>query len=211
MVIQIFWQVITPAREHLLLAPSNMTSEDRWGWQGFYWRRHSVHEQRNLEQWIGGSFRHGPSESTNQYLFSSFGSIDRFEIRTVSRQLLLAACSGVVLVVGFALIYVPLLRNPATLLGGTVALLFVGVLFPAPALIAIQAGALGLTLVVLARLLIGVIGRRRTRGTVIRGTAISTADSRSTELVFATRDGNSHVSSIRQRSTALVPTSEAKP
>ena len=65
-----------------------------------------------------GCAQYQPSGSVNEYLFSSFGSVGRLSARTGKRHLILAVCSGSVLVVGLVLIYVPMLRRPPILLTG---------------------------------------------------------------------------------------------
>jgi hypothetical protein len=206
-----FWQLITPADEHLVAGPRGMSSHETWSWGGRFWRHQPLEVQRDLERWIGASARPKPSSDANQYLFSTFGPIPPLEVRTASRRFLVAACSGFIFVVGMAFIHVPLLRGPVPLLGGTIVLVSMSFVFPTLALIVIQAGGLGLALVVIAWLLLGIIGRKHLDRPLITGRSVSSSDMRSTGLIGALSEGNSTASSIRRQSSSLITAPQAKP
>ncbi len=206
-----FWQLITPADEHLVAGPRGMSSQQTWSWGRSFWRRQPLQEQRELERWIGARARHKPSSDSNQYVFSAFGPIPPIEVRTASRQFLVAACSGFVFVIGMALIHVPLLRGPVSLLCGTIMLVGVSFVFPTLALIVIQAGGLGVALVVIAWLLLGIVGRKHLDRPTITGRSVSSSDMRSTELIGALPDGSVTGSSIRRQSSSLITAPQAKP
>jgi hypothetical protein len=150
---RMFWQLITPASEHLLSGPANMTSEQRWTWSRWYWQRQSHMQQSDLEQWIGATVQEGMPSGTNQYLFTSIGPVGSFTVNTVRRSLLVLVVSGVTLLVGVLLIYLPIVRHPLTLLTVTIALAAASVNWPQVVLLIAQAALLGGSLVLLARLL----------------------------------------------------------
>jgi hypothetical protein len=209
---QLYWHLITPRREHLLAGPREMSREERWSWKGFFWGRSPLLDPVSLESRVGASSDYQqPRGDVNQYLYCSLGSVSRFEARTGMRHLILAVCSGSVLVVGLVLIYVPALRSPSALLVGCVALAAFSVLYPTTALIVAQAGGLGLILVAFARLLLWTVGRKYPRRAVIRGRAYPGPDTRSTELVRPSQEGDSHVSASHRGSSAIITTPEVKP
>ena len=86
-------------------------------------------------------------------MFSAFGNIDQGSLYTAARAWIVLVASGAALVAGLLLIYIPLIRHPATLLAAALALLAVGVLYPEPAWLVAQAAGLGLALVLVAALL----------------------------------------------------------
>ena len=71
--------------------------------------------------------------------------------------------SGAALLAGLLLIYIPLIRHPATLLAAALVLLGVGILYPEPALLVAQAAGLGLALALLAALFARGLPRQRER------------------------------------------------
>jgi hypothetical protein len=98
--------------------------------------------------------------AANQYLFSSLGTIGRCELQTATRSLIVLTASGVALVLGLFLIYVPATHHPVVLLVLAVALVGVVTIYPGPALLLAQAASLGVGLTFLAALLQRSVGRR---------------------------------------------------
>jgi hypothetical protein len=86
------------------------------------------------------------SEETNRYLFSSLGTVNRCELRTADRALVVLTASAAALVIGLLLIYVRGARHPASLLVLAVALAAAAVAWPAPSLLLAQASGLGVVL-----------------------------------------------------------------
>jgi len=160
---QMYWQLVLPRDEHVVLAPRNFTGESTWGWSGSFWGRQPLLDQAQLEEWVGlpPAERDLAAGGVNEYLFSTLGSINDAELRTASRSLIVLAASGAVLLAGLLLIYWPKARHPASLLVATVALAGVLVWMPEPALLAAQAAVLGLVLALVAGLLSYTLGRRR--------------------------------------------------
>ena len=162
---QIYWQLILPANEHLLSNPDGFTGEFVWRWSGWFWfwGRHPLLDQAELEAWAEAAPREALPDRVNVYLFSSLGNVEQAEVRTAGRTWIVFWASGAALVVGLLLIYVPVSRHPATLLTLGVALLAAGLIAPEPTLLLAQAACLGLALTLLAGLLErGAARRRRT-------------------------------------------------
>ena len=98
----------------------------------------------------------------NTYLFSSLGQIGPCEIVTAGRSMIVFVSSGIALLAGLLLIYVRAARHPVILLAATAILAVLAAIYPELALMAAQASAIGLALVLLAAFLLQLIaGRRR--------------------------------------------------
>ena len=152
---RMYWQLVLPREEHIVVSPGDFTAEFRWGWTGFFWGRQPLLDQAQLETWVGSarpSLAPVPA-GANCYLFSTLGTISHGELRTASRSVIVLAASGAALLIGLLLIYLPAARHPATLLTATVLVAAVGLQYPEPALLAAQAAVVGLLLSLLAGLL----------------------------------------------------------
>jgi hypothetical protein len=160
---QMYWQLILPRDEHVVLSPRNFTCEARWGWSGSYWGRRPGLDQCQLEDWAGvpRGERGLGAGGANDYLYSILGTVNQAELRTASRSMIVLAASMVVLAAGLLLMYWPKARHPVGLLAATVVLAAVTVWMPEVALLAVQAAVLGLVLALVAGLLSFSLGRRR--------------------------------------------------
>ncbi len=158
---RLYWQLVLPRHEHVLVAPEGFTSESPWRWTGYLFARQPLMEQPDLEQWVGAARRSPVSHETNRYVYSTSGYPTVAVLRTANRSWVVLGASGLALVVGLMLIYVPASRHPATLFVIAVGLTCVGVLYPAPTLLIAQAAGLGLGLTLLAGLLERSVARRR--------------------------------------------------
>jgi hypothetical protein len=156
-----YWQLVLPPKEHVVVPPASLSGEFSWGWNGLFWGRIPLLEQRQLERWCGARELTDVAGNTNRYLFSTLGPVDGCELRTAMRPLIVMAASGAALVLGLLLIYVPGLRHPTILLVGAVGLGAAAAIYPEPALLLAQAASLGVVLTVLAGLFQGRAARRR--------------------------------------------------
>ena len=147
-----YWQLLLPPEEHLVVSPRELTGEFAWGWNHFYFGRQPVLSQADLENWVG--LRHPGSTPApagmNVYLFSSLGRIGPCEIVTAGRSTIVFVSSGIALLAGLLLIYVRAARHPVVLLAATAILAGLTAIYPELALMAAQASAVGLALVLLA-------------------------------------------------------------
>jgi hypothetical protein len=159
---RVYWQLILPHDEHVIIAPGRFTGEFAWGWNGYCWGRQPLLDQAQLETWVGARPCPVPLPATaNCYLFSTLGSVEHCELRTAGRSAIVLWASGAALLAGLLLIYLPVARHPATLLAATLLLAALGIMYPEPALLAAQAAGLGVLLALLAGLLFYGVGRRR--------------------------------------------------
>jgi hypothetical protein len=158
---RVYWQLIVPRTEHLLWASAALTPEYFWQWRQNHWGRRSNRGQAELEQMLGAAEQDSLPAATNQYLFSSVGPLMTVEVHTAARAVLVVAASGFTLLIGVVLIYFPQVRHPAAIVALGLVCLSLGAIYPEPVLLAGQAAVLGLTLVLLARLLHWTIALRR--------------------------------------------------
>jgi len=161
---RVYWELVLPQNEHVIVGPEELVPEYQWGWTGSFWGRKPLVEEVELEAWWGASRGTEVPKATSRYLFSSLGSVARCELRTASRWLIVLGASSVVLVAGLLLIYVRACRHPAALLAVAILLGGAAVSYPGPALLALEAGSLGLALALLAGLLYRTLGPGRSAG-----------------------------------------------
>ncbi|MFV1964083.1 MAG: hypothetical protein ACC628_01575 [Pirellulaceae bacterium] len=197
-----YWQLVLPRNECLLWSSPDLTREVSWQWLGFGWGRRGDANQRELEDWVGAAHQDPLPRDMNRYLFSSVGSIAPRQFVTGRLHIVLLVVSGVALAIGLLLIYYPMLRHPASLFVGGVVFLSVGLLYPDPAVLAAQAAALGIALVLVARLLEWMIARRRHRRSIVRGASYSAPDSKVGEKSHRLGEGSTGITTIPARHAA---------
>jgi hypothetical protein len=206
---RVFWQVILPRDEHLLWTTSDVTADQKWQWQGWYWSRQANLQQRDLEDWIEASRQDPVPHNTNQYLFTSFRFPDRLVLVTAHRTVLVFAVAGAVLAAGLGLFYLPALRHPALVMGLGVGLAAVAFVVPESALMAAQAAVLGISLVIVGRLVRWAVGSR-SAAVQVRGRSISATDSRSFEAPLSIREGSSKANTMPVRTSVSAPATESR-
>jgi hypothetical protein len=168
---QLYWQLILPAREHVLFAPGGFTREYRWTWSNYFWQREPIWEQRELENWTGAvpatqgmrlpnespeqfaARQQTAAQSTNRYLFSTLGTVAPLEFYTLSRARLVLWASLPLLLTGLLLIYFPATRHPGVLFALAVVVAAGALIEPESALLLAQSSSLGLVLAAAAALL----------------------------------------------------------
>gem|GEM_PF-5459518 len=84
------WHVLLPTTEHLWTNSSTLLSGQRWVWRNLGWWRESSVSQRDAELEFGASVQPEVTTQTNQYVFTSLGSISGHDgtIRVLPRYLL---------------------------------------------------------------------------------------------------------------------------
>ena len=199
---RLYWQLVLPVSEHVVSVPKDYTAEHEWDWNGAWWGRIPTKEQSDLEKWVGTKADEPIPEVTSRYLFSKFGPAETAEIATASRTWIVGGASGLALLVGLLLIYVPNLRHP--LFGLVLVLVVAGstIAWPGASLLFAQAAGIGLALALLGAVLYRGVARRRRR-TMRRDMSSSVFERGSTQAQF----GSSEVEVLR--STATEPDAEA--
>ncbi len=164
----VYWQLVLPQNEHLLSAPRELTAEFDWQWQGYYWTRRSQLDQRQLEQWVGAEMGTPLPRRTNRYVFSKLGSLDSVKFVSASRSYIVLVVSGSALLAGLLLMTMPFPKKAGLLLALATVLLILAVAFPDPAIMAIQAAALGVGLALVAAVLQRLLSRSTAAKVVVR-------------------------------------------
>ncbi|MFN0018068.1 MAG: hypothetical protein ACKVP0_07405 [Pirellulaceae bacterium] len=145
-----YWQLCLPADRHMLGDPPGFTAEMQYSWNNWFWDRRGSKSQEELETWVGASRQQAIPQHTNQYLFSSFGSLENIPLLAVPRRVILAIAGAVVLGLGLLLLQVRSARHPAMALVIAVAVGAASLTWPAAGLLLAQGAALALGVVVLA-------------------------------------------------------------
>ena len=174
---QLYWELVLPEDEQILLAPSTYTEELSWVWSDYFWQRQPTLSERDLQNWIGAGPGGGWSRlpgttsrpdaarepfgagSTNRFLFSTVGAIEPLDPYTLGRAQLVLFASLPILVCGLILIYFSAARHPAALFVLAALLAAASFLAPRSALLLAQASALGLALTGVAALLARMLPR----------------------------------------------------
>ena len=139
-----YWQLALPADEHLLAGAGELATEMSWSADRWLLSRQPLLDQRALEQWISASRQDPLPAGAQVYLFGTVGRAANLAAWTIQRRLLLALASGAALVLGLAILYWPVLRQPGALLVLSVALASLGLAEPDLAILVAQGALLGL-------------------------------------------------------------------
>ena len=147
---QAYWQFVLGDQEHLAYLPSNWGPEFRWHWAGPGWERRSRLDDDALERWSGAHHERDAPQGYHRYLASRVGDLQPVAIVTAPRWLIALSMSGATLVAGLLLLYVPRLRRPQWLLALCVVATAACLWDVQLAVLAAQAGSLGVLLSLLA-------------------------------------------------------------
>jgi len=146
----VYWQLCLPAGQHLVEDPAGFIPEMQYSWRTWFWDRRGTKNQEDLETWVGASRQDSIPAQANQYLFSSFGSIDNIPVVAASRRTILAIAGAVVLGLGLLLLHVRSTRHPATALAIAVGLGAAALIWPVAGLLLAQGAGLALAVVGIA-------------------------------------------------------------
>lgn len=162
-VMQSFWEVRLPWNRAVLGVPANWFDENEWYWDRYVWKRRPRHTGRELEAWVngGGATRSSPairtladvSSDEHSYVFSRPGTIRGGSLWIAMRPIMVAICSGTVLLIGLvALLWRARLRLYGLLVAIVLAALAV-TWHPSLALQFLQSATVGVALLVIAAVL----------------------------------------------------------
>jgi hypothetical protein len=211
---RVYWQLMLPREEHLAWYPSALVSENSWRRQNFFWSRQPRRTQGELESWVFASPQSDLIDDIpagfNAYLFSSVGSLGPRTVYTVTWKLAVLGIAGSVLLSGAALLYLPGLRHPLLLLAAGVLVAAGALAFPEPTMSAAQLIAVGLALVLLARLLRSLFARPLAHRSLPRPSQLTT-DSRATKQPSARVTAGSHVTTATLQAQVPMSTTGNEP
>lgn len=179
---QFFWELITPRREHLFGHPNGLTAEMQWRRDGFAYGRAPLISSQQLAMLLGASPSATPRDA-NRYVFSSLDAVSRIEASTVRRSWLVFIAATAVLLLGVVWLTLRGGGRSFFFLALAVLIAAVATIYPNPAIVAAQAGFIGLAFVGLARLLRWAFWRSRRPGVEVRGTSLAPAATTSAPAV----------------------------
>ena len=188
---RVFWQLATPAKQHLLTVPHRMTSEMRWARRGVFWGRQPQMNQSQLEDWTGATHQSPLPETLNTYVFSTMDAEQNGSSYVASRFLLLLVVSGFALGIGLMLIYFPAIRHPSVLFAAGVVLLTACLMYPNLAIAGTQAAYLGLLLAASALVIKWMVDARQLDRTVVHGATYVSPDTNTVNAAALAAGGSS--------------------
>jgi hypothetical protein len=180
LVLQTLWEVRLPWDRVLLGVPQGWSDENEWYWDGKLWLRRPARDGAALGAWLLGEgvppaavedLRESTLDESQHLLFgrsagpAAGGSREPTEmsVRIVSRAWLVAACSGVTLLVGFLAIFSRIRFRTAWAIAAAIAVLAAAMLQPSVAAQLVQSSLMGAALTSLGVLIQHLIDRRRSR------------------------------------------------
>jgi hypothetical protein len=141
-----FWQVLLQPDKHIISIPPGWTLEYDWSWNGLFWWRIPSIRKSDIGFGSDATTPEPTQSESNQYVFSHLQPPKHVTLYIVNRSLIVFCSSGIALLIGLVLIYVPQTRYAGSLLG--LAIAFVAVLFYQPpfVLLMLQAAVFGVFL-----------------------------------------------------------------
>lgn len=146
---QFYWQLLTPAVQHLAWSPSSLTAEWTWQWSGLWWNRVSQKNQRQLESWIGAVVQESPPASANSYVMSGRGMEGAVRVWVLSRFVLWLPIGLLAIMVSFIALNYAFVRQPVVVLGLAAGIAGLTAVWPDLAVLAGQTAVISLGLVAL--------------------------------------------------------------
>jgi hypothetical protein len=169
-ILQSLWEVHVPWSRAILGVPEGWADENQWYWEIYVWKRRPWNSFSRLVDWVSGSTSTaanpadlpGQDQSdSHSYLFGRSGRPVLLRPWVVSRALVVAICSGSVLLLGFYLMFFRSRIRVVWTIVATLALLATAFAHPSTVLLVMQSAVTGLVLALLGLLIQGLIERAR--------------------------------------------------
>ena len=169
-VLQTLWEARLPWDRALLGVPSGWSDDDEWAWAGHLFVRRPARGGTALSDWLLGEgapaaavedLRENTLGDSHHLLFSRSGPPADMGVRLVSRAWLVAACSGVTLILGFIAIFARIRFRTAWALAAGLGLLAAAMLDPSVTAQLAQSSLMGAALTMLGLVIQGLHDRRR--------------------------------------------------
>jgi hypothetical protein len=209
-ILQSLWEIHVPWSQAILGVPDGWADENEWYWDVYVWKRRPSSSFTRLLAWVSSSPAPGfgadesldaEQDDSHSYLFGRSGGPSLLRPWLVSRALIVAICSGSVLLLGFYLMFfkaqVPMVWAALAVLG----LLAACFAHSSAVLLVLQSAVSGLVLTLLGLLIQALVERTRSRAAPA-GTGPPSA---STPLPLSpTGVGSDDSTAIRARSTSTM-------
>jgi hypothetical protein len=172
-VLQTLWEARVPWDKALLGVPRGWSDENEWYWGGNLWMRRPAGDSITLSQWLVGSgapaaaaqdLREGTPDDAQPLVFGRTGEPADLDVWIVSRAWMVAACSGVSLLVGFLAIFARLRFRTVWAFAAGLGLLAATMLQPSMTAQLMQSALVGAALTLLGLLIQHLLDRRRSPG-----------------------------------------------
>ena len=152
---QTLWEIRLPWSRAAVGVPLGWSDENEWFWDAYVWKRRPWLNAAALATWVGSSGGRATSEADpggdgHGYLFGRAGGPVALPLTVASRALLVAVCSGFVLLLGGVLIlfWRPSAR-PLWMAGSVFGLALGTVVEPSVTFLIVQSGMVGVFLTLL--------------------------------------------------------------
>lgn len=171
-ILQTLWEVQVPWSHAVVGVPDGWEDENAWYWDVYVWKRRPGNSSAILLAWVSGSPESpaNPDETlardpddTHSYLFGRSDQAVPLRPWVVSRALMVAVCSGVVLLAGFYLMFFQSHVRLVWAGAATLGLLAAIFAHPSALLLVLQSAVSGLVLVLLGLLIQNLVERARAR------------------------------------------------
>jgi len=168
-----YWEVRVLSDEHVVRPPSRWTSQQRWVWNGLGFERRPVVSRAALARWLAANrgaigdvasdadeagmtpavAAIDPPLAERRAVWSGVGTIEPATVWLVPTWLLVLLASGPMLAAGLGAVYLPTMRQPATVVGCAALAVTAAAFSPDMAPLVVQASLPGAALAALAALL----------------------------------------------------------
>jgi hypothetical protein len=169
-VLQTLWEARVPWDKVLLGVPPGWSDENEWYWGGNLWIRGSAENAAALSRWLLGDAAPASAaqelgesnpDDAQPLVFSRTGEPPELSVWIVSRAWLVAACSGVALLVGFLAIFARVRFRTVWVIAAGLGLLAATMLQPSVTAQLMQSALVGAMLTLLGLLIQHLLDRRR--------------------------------------------------
>src|SRR5262249_18322692 len=113
-ILQTLWEVHVPWSQTLIGVPEGWSDQNEWYWDVYVWKRRPWNSFARLVGWVSGSGVETANledvlgqdrDDSHGYLFGRAGGPAILRPSIISRALVVAICSGSVLLFGFSLMF----------------------------------------------------------------------------------------------------------
>ncbi len=169
-VLQTLWEARLPWDRALLGVPPGWSDDNEWAWAGPLFVRRPARGGTALSDWLLGEsapaaavddLRESTLDDSHHLLFSRSGPPADMSVRVVSRAWLVAACSGVTLIIGFIAIFARIRFRTAWAIAAGLGLLAAALLEPSVTAQLAQSSLMGAALTALGLVIQRLHDRRR--------------------------------------------------
>ena len=173
-ILQSFWEVQIPRSKAVIGVPAGWADENQWYWDVYVWKRRPWRSFSTLLGWVAGAPAHTPVldellgeelDDSHGYLFTRAGKPGPLSLWQVSRAMIVAVCSGSVLLVGFLAMYAQVRFRSIWLAAAIMGVLAWALVHPSVLFLVVQSATSGVVLTLLGLLIQRLIGRARSTPT----------------------------------------------